>query len=253
MRKALLYIPIILLLTSCGGEEEKTEPTVVSGGTETSHTKETVVNNPMDSAIMSEYMKLTKQMQKVDSDSLKFELESLAANNDSLLKVIAAMKTTIDESLPVKFPEPDTKDYNVPPYGDTDEQKYFVFEAMIPEKGKALDEFPKSIRGSYAKPDNAQIVIGKNDIMYTSADGKEQKIFNISTDQKCTQSGDFYLLQYNSKDGWVVVTIELKNGNLSFRIIPKGAKIATKPTKKELKKFFEEAKLDLYQVYAKVK
>lgn len=253
MRKAFMYIPIFLLLYSCGGEEEEKEPTVVPGASETTHTKETIKENPMDSLLMKEYMALTKDMSKVEADSLKFQLDSLVANNDSLLKVIMAMKSTIDESLPVQFPEPDTKDYNIPPYGNTKEQAYFSFDNWIPAKGKELKEFPKDLRGTFAKPDNAQIVIGKHDIVYTNTDGETQKLFNIASDQKCTQSGDFYLLQYNIQDHWVVVTLELKNGNLSFRILEAGAKIGTQPSKKELKKFLGATKRTLYQVYAKVK
>lgn len=257
MRKAFLYIPILLLLTACGGgdEEEKKAPTVVPGASESSHTKETVINNPMDSTLMAEYMKLTKEMKIADGDSLKFQFDSLAANNDSLLKVIMSMKATIDESLPVKFPEPDTIDYYMPPNGNTTRNNYFLFEGVIPEKGKAEKVISKDLIGTFKNSDNsnARITISKTDMVYTNAKGRSTKIFNISSDQNYTQSNDFHLLQYKIKDNWVVVLIQLKHNSLSYKTIPKTAKISTKPSKKEVKKFLEEDKGKWSPVFDRMK
>jgi hypothetical protein len=253
MRRAFLFLPILLLFSSCGGgeEEEKKEPTVVPGASEKTHTKETVIENPMDSTLMAEYMALTKGMKS--TDSLKYQLDKLAINNDSLMQLILAIQDSIDVNLPVRFPSPDTTDYNIPPHGDLKEQAYFLFDIMIPEKGKELKTLPKELIGTYAKPDKAQITISKTDIIYTSRKGKKMKIFNISSDQKCTISDNYYLLQYKVEDNWVVVSLELKSGNLSYRIIPEAAKLNTKPTKKVLKKYLTETRRSLLQVYVKVK
>jgi hypothetical protein len=194
-------------------------------------------------------------MKTADGDSLKFQLDSLAANNDSLLKVIMSMKATIDKSLPVKFPEPDTTDYYMPPHGNTSRNEYFLFEGLSPEKGKAEKVISKDLVGTYKNSDNsnARLTISKTDMVYTNAKGRSTKIFNISSDQSYTQSNGFHLLQYKLKDNWVVVLVRLKHNAISYKIIEKGADISTKPTKKELKKFLEEDKGKWSPVFDRMK
>ncbi|GAB5417886.1 MAG: hypothetical protein Crog4KO_23660 [Crocinitomicaceae bacterium] len=250
MRKVIFYTSAMLFLSSCGGEEEAegekapaaVEPKVI-------HTTDTIVNNDIDSALLGKMAEIADKR----TDSLYLELDSLSNSNDSLLAMINFMKTSIDKNLPVQFPKPDTTDYNKPPTGSAKNDAYMTFESVIPAKGKELKALPKELIGTYSKPDNAQIEISKNDIWYTDTKGKRMKIFNIGSDQICSQGSNCYLLQYKTGKEWRVVTLTLKNGNLSFRIIPKEADLKKEPTKKELNKYLEKNSGDLLQVYAKVK
>lgn len=251
MKKTLLHTALLLLLMGCGGdEEETTEPTVVPGAKETTHTKESITENPMDSTLMREYIQLSKQMK--NNDSLLAKLDSVTQGNDSLMHLIYSLQDSVDLHLPVKIPN-DTTDYNFPPNGNPKKQSYTLFANQIPKKGKELKSIPKDFRGTFANANRAQVLITETDITYKSPKGVKTKIFVIASDQKCVESDKYVLLQYDTGNGWAVVTLELTSGNLAFRTIPAKAPIEADPSKKVLKQYLEKNRRELLQVYNRVK
>lgn len=253
MRNALLYTICILLFTACGGDEETTEPTVVEGGKET-NTKETVVQNPIDSTILNEYMELLDEMKSQDSSSIDLEkkLDEMTKGNDSLKQLLLAMQDTLDIHFPVEFPVDDT-DYDFPPNGDIGKLKYKMFSNLVPEKGKNESLIPKEYRGYYANSNKAKVTIDEKSVNYKSAKGEETTIFHEGEDARCRQVGDYLLLEYDTGAGWAIVTLDVKSGNLAFRIIPESASIKDDSSKKEWKKYLETNRRELYQIFGKVK
>lgn len=252
MKKALVFTTLLFLLASCGGDEETNDPTVVEGGKET-HTSETVVQNPIDSTILNEYMKLLQEMQSQDSTSFDLEkkLDELTKGNDSLKQMLLSMQDTLDVHFPVEFPVDDT-DYDFPPNGDTSTAKYKLFNNLVPDKGKDINLIPKEYRGFFANSNKASVTIDEKSIIYKSATGEESTIF-YEGKQKCRQVGDYLLLLYDIGGKWVVVTIEVKSDNLAFRIIPESSSLKDDTSTKDWKKDLEDNRRKLYQIFNKVK
>ena len=253
MRNTFLYTTLLLILVACGGEEEEAAPpAVVEGGKET-HTSETVVQNPIDSTILREYMELLDEMKSQDSNSLDLEkkLQEMAKGNDTLVQMLLAMQDTLDIHLPVDIPN-DTTDYDFPPNGDLKKANYKLFADLVPAKGKNI-LIPKEYRGYYANSNKATLTVDEKSIIYKSAKGKKTTIFIEGDDQRCRQVGDYCLIEYDTGNGWAIVTIDVKSGNLAFRIIPAKASIADDASKKDWKKYLETNRRDLYQVFSRVK
>ncbi len=252
MRKVILYTTVMFLFTGCGGSEEtegEKETVTPAAETKVIHSIDTIISKDIDSALLGKMAEIADKR----TDSLYLELDSLSNSNDSLLAMIDFMKSSLDKNLPVKFPKPDSTDYNIPPNGSAQDPSYKTFESIIPSNGKELKELPKGILGTYAKPDNAQVVISKEKIMYTNTNGKTETMFDIDSDKICSLGDDSYLLQYKTDDKWRVVVLTLKHGNLSYRIIPKDTSLTEKSNKKEVKKYLEGNSQVLLQVYTKVK
>jgi len=252
MRNTLLYTILVVILTACGGDEETPKPTVVEGGKETTKT-ETVVQNPIDSTILNEYMKLLDEMKSQDSNSLDLDkqLLEMTKGNDSLMQMLLAMQDTLDIHLPVDIPN-DTTDYDFPPNGNSKKLAYKLFPDLVPAKGKNI-LIPKEYRGYYANSNKATVTVDEKSIIYKSAKGRKTTIFLEGDDQRCRQIGDYCLLEYNTGSGWAIVTLDVKSGNLAFRIIPGKARIEATSSKKEWKKYLETNRRELYQVFNKVK
>ncbi len=253
MKNALLYTTLLLLLVACGGDEEEAkEPTVVEAGKET-HTSESVVQNPIDSTLMREYMELLDEMKGQDTTAAALEkrLKEMTKGNDSLVQMLLAMQDTLDIHFPVEFPV-DTTDYNFPPNGDISKAKYKLFGSLVPAKVKNT-LIPKEYRGYYANSNKAKVTVDEKSIIYTSAKGKKSTIFLEGDAARCRQLGDYCLLEYDTGSGWAIVTLEAKSGNLAFRIIPESASVEDASSKKDWKKYLEENRRELYQVFSKVK
>ncbi|MCR9173736.1 MAG: DUF3450 domain-containing protein [bacterium] len=254
MKNTLLYLTLALAVTSCGGDEEQApvKPTVVEGGKET-HITEKTTQNALNETLMEEYKELLKEVRSQDTSAAALEkrLKELTKGNDSLLQVLFDMQDTIDIHLPVKIPN-DTTDHYFPPNGDTSKVQYKLFKGLVPAKDKNLGLIPKNYRGHFVNASKAQVIVSEKTVTYISPKKKKTLLFVEGADQRCREFGSHCLLEYDTGDGWAIVTLEVSSGNLAFRIIPSKAIVEDASSKREWKSYLETTRRELYQVFSKL-
>jgi len=255
MKNVFLIVGLIAALYSCGGDDPVEAPAPApapAAAPEDPKEEPDPADAIADSLLLAQLAVLTEGLGS--TDSLRLQLDSLSISNDSLIKLIAVIKDTMETNFPIIHPKPiiDSTDYNKPPDGNPKRHSYKLFSGFIPDKGKAQKSFPKELIGSYVNSNNSssKLKITSTDLTYTK--DSDTAMFIIASNRIYTISSDYHILNYENDKGWTVVLLEMNGTNLSFKTIKSSAKLTEAPTKKELKKYLEGNTGSVKTVFIKV-